>query len=147
MAAGRPTIYDPIKTIAAAEAYLASCEKDDIEEFHKHRTGKKGIGSFDRILHVNLPTLEGLALHLKVNRDTIYSWKDDPTKPDFSDICERLLLLQAQKLQKGAVSGQYNASVSTMLLARQGIKAVQEVEVSMPKELQEAITKIGQVLK
>lgn len=64
-----------------------------------------------------IPTIEGLALHLGISRETVYAWKDDEDKQQFSDIVSRLLATQSAKLIEGGLSGEYNASITKLILS------------------------------
>lgn len=67
MAGGRPTKYSKAM-VASAQQYIALCE-DEVS---------------GRVRKVNLPTIEGLALHLGVSRDSIHEWRK--RYPEFSDL-------------------------------------------------------------
>lgn len=64
-----------------------------------------------------IPTIEGLALHLEISRETVYAWKDDEDKQQFSDIVSRLLAMQSAKLIEGGLSGDFNASITKLILS------------------------------
>jgi hypothetical protein len=114
---GRPTKYSP-NILAKTRAYIASCV-DEITEYHKTRGEKSD--SFERLVRVKLPTLEGLSLHLHVHRDTIHAWSRE--YPIFSDALEELKALQAERLMTGALSGDYNPLIAKLILsANHGMK-------------------------
>lgn len=98
---GRPTIYDE-KTIKKTKKYIEGCI-DDL------KAGK-----------VNLPKVEGLALYLKVHRDTLYEWakKHD----EFSDILESLKQEQANRLLDCGLAGKYNPTIVKLLLVKHGYR-------------------------
>lgn len=64
-----------------------------------------------------IPTIEGLALHLGISRETVYAWKDDEDKQQFSDIVDKILATQSAKLIEGGLSGEYNASITKLILS------------------------------
>src|SRR5262245_56455965 len=102
---GRPTKYSS-KMLTAAEEYIASCEDEEVQV--TKQTGENKAGGyemFDNKLKVNLPTIEGLATHLNVNRDTLYEWAKQ--HDDFSDMLERLKEVQAARLINNGLSGDY----------------------------------------
>ncbi len=109
--AGRHTKYSPI-VLKQTKEYVAGCI-DEEAEFHKTR----GVASdsYERTIRVNLPTLEGLAVHLKVHRDTIHAWSR--THKLFSDELEHLKAEQARRLIAGGLSGTYNTVIAKLLLA------------------------------
>lgn len=114
MPAGRPTKLD--------DAML--------EKAHAYVTQTSVMG-----VHVLLPTIEGLALELDLDRDTIYAWEtvpelaEEPTDADvekrdlrtqFSYIVRRLRLSQAQKLLQNSLVGRYNPIITKLLLSKHG---------------------------
>ncbi len=72
-AGGRPPVYSK-EIVSKTREYLDKCV-DGIEEYHKTR-GEKSDG-YERLVRVKLPTIEGLAVHLKVSRETIYAWEKE----------------------------------------------------------------------
>lgn len=127
--AGRPKEYTD-EVIKKTRDYIDQCV-DEEEEFHKTR-GEKSDG-YDRLIRVKLPTIEGLAVHLKVNRDTIYDWE---TKyPEFSDILGELRAIQADRLLNNGLSGDYNPVIAKVLLTKHGYRDSQEVTGLNGKDL------------
>lgn len=118
----RPTTYNE-EIIKKAEEYLSLCV-DKIEEYHKTR-GEKSDG-YDRIVRVRLPTIEGLAVYLNINRDTIYAWCKE--HKEFSDIIEKLKESQADKLLNNGLSGDYNSTIVKLMLSKHGYTEKQEME-------------------
>jgi DNA-packaging protein gp3 len=97
MAAGRPSEYDPIKVAKATSKYIEDCKN----QFY-------------------LPTVEGLAVHLCVARSTIYEWAK--TYPEFSDILEALLAAQGSQLIQNGLKGEYNSTITKLMLTKHGYK-------------------------
>lgn len=93
MAAGRPSIYDASTVAKAVSSYIASAHKNKL-----------------------LPTVEGLAVHMQVARDTIYDW--DSKYPEFSDILEQMKAAQASQLIQNALVGNYNSTITKLLLSK-----------------------------
>lgn len=91
---GRPTKLNAAM-IEAAKAYL-----DDTEI----------VG-----VHTLLPTIEGLALHLGITRETVYDW--ETKNPEFSDIVGKLRSAQAQKLIQNSLVGRYNPTIAKLILS------------------------------
>lgn len=118
---GRPTDYGQ-HVIDASLKYIESCI-DDEYEFHKSRGTTSD--SFEEKVRTKLPKIEGLALHLKVSRDTIYEWEKQ--HKEFSDILEQVRQLQAERLIDGAISGRYNAAITKLLLAKHGYRESTDV--------------------
>jgi len=78
-----------------------------------------------------IPSIEGLALVLGVNRDTIYEWAKQYKK--FSDTLELCRLKQTKLLINLGLAGKINTAIAKLLLAKQGYVEKQEVvEVERP---------------
>lgn len=73
------------------------------------------LDSLNASTDTELPTIEGLALHLHISRETVYEWEKET--PDFSDIVKELRSKQAQKLIQNALSNKYNASIAKLILS------------------------------
>jgi len=78
-----------------------------------------------------IPTIEGLALLLKVHRDTIYEWKKH--YPEFSDTLEQLINQQTKILINAGLLGKVNVAIAKLLLAKQGYS--EKVEINEEKKL------------
>ena len=81
---------------------------------------------------IKLPTIEGLALELDINRDTIYEWSKEHS--EFSDIIEKLRKKQADMLINYGLSGDYNPTISKVLLTKHGYIEKQETDVTSKGE-------------
>ena len=126
MTAGRPTEYNYADLKPKIEAYLESCV-DTIEEFHKTRGEKSD--TFDRIINVKIPTVEGLAIALNINKTTVYEWK--AIHEEFSNDIDRLLEKQTEALIKNGLSGAYNPTIAKVLLSKRGYKEGTENELNV----------------
>ncbi|MBA4306984.1 MAG: hypothetical protein C0429_09645 [Sphingopyxis sp.] len=114
---GRPTVYSA-SVVKKAREYMKSCE-DKVFKFWKTRGEKSD--SYDRLVKVNLPTIEGLAIHLGVHRDTIQEWKGK--HKEFSVTLDELMAIQATRLMQNGLSGNYNPQMAKFLLqANHGMK-------------------------
>ena len=120
MNVGRPTDYNP-EIITKSRTYIESCV-DEVEEYHRGRGDKSN--TYERLVRVRLPTVEGLAGYLSVARSTVYEWKDH--HGEFSDIVEELLANQAEKLINNGLSGNYNPTITKLLLTKHGYKESRE---------------------
>jgi hypothetical protein len=107
--AGRPTEYNG-EILKKTREYIDSCS-DELET-----VGDKIIFS------VNIPTIEGLAYHLKLHKDTIYTWRKEEDKKEFSDLIEELLAKQARELVNKGLSGRYNPTIAKVLLTKHGYR-------------------------
>lgn len=95
-------------------------------------------------LYPNVPSKGGLAVHLKVARETLYDWANK--YPEFSDIMERLGSQQEKELISKGLDGSYNPTISKVLLTKHGYREGIEQSGADGKPLNEnvadAITKI-----
>lgn len=85
-----------------------------------------------------VPTIEGLALHLNISRETLYDWDATNKDADFSDIISKLKAKQASELIDGTLRGKYNATIAKLILSGRHNyveKREQEVKVEMPKPI------------
>lgn len=64
-----------------------------------------------------IPTVEGLSLYLGVARDTIYEWAKDESKRQFSDTVKTLLVKQGKTLMNGGISGNFNSTITKLMLS------------------------------
>lgn len=104
MAGGRPIEYNAVKHAKGVAAYVNECKKN----FY-------------------LPTIEGLAVHLSVARATLYDWADK--YPEFSDIFEQLRALQASMLIQNGLKGDYNATITKLILTKHDYRDKQETDI------------------
>lgn len=119
--AGRPTEYTQDITTRAQE-YLESC----IDEIKQVVTGEsEKFTTFKEKTIVKLPSIEGLARFLKINKDTIYEW--EKIHEEFSDVLHALRSEQADRLINMGLSGDYNPVISRMLLSKHGYAERTEV--------------------
>lgn len=116
MAIGRPKEYKE-EYVKMTSEYLEQCQ-DEEEEFHATR-GEK-TDSYQRVVRVRIPTIEGLAVVLGIHKDTIYEWCK--TYEDFSDVIEILRQTQADRLLNNGLSGNYNPTIAKVLLTKHGYR-------------------------
>lgn len=80
-----------------------------------------------------IPSIEGLTLHLKLARSTVYAWCDTPTQHDdetpqayakrcdlheqFSDIVETVLVKQSRTLINHGLDNQFNSTIAKLMLS------------------------------
>lgn len=93
-AGGRPTKYIPEDIYPLVEEYIQMCGKEQME----------------------LPTIEGLALKLSVNPDTLYEWRDK--YPEFSETLKKILAKQKIQLMNDGMYGgkEINSGMAIFLL-------------------------------
>ena len=93
MAAGRPSEYEAERIGAEISRYIDLCKQQTY-----------------------LPTVEGLAVHLSVGRTTIYEWRKE--HPEFANILEQLLSLQASMLIQNGLKGEFNSTITKLMLSK-----------------------------
>jgi len=91
---GRPTKYIPEIIYPKIEEYISGCGKEQTE----------------------LPTIEGLALYIGVNPDTLFEWSK--LYPDFSEAIKKILAKQKTQLMNDGMYGgkEVNAAMAIFLL-------------------------------
>jgi hypothetical protein len=77
-----------------------------------------------------VPTIEGLALHICISRDTLYAWDGAEGKDEISDILSVLRGIQAKKLINNGLSGDYNATITKMMLSKHGYVEVNKQDIN-----------------
>lgn len=100
----RPTDYSEEICVKAQE-YLENLPKDEV--FH---------------------SIEGLASYIDISRSNIYLWASQEDKPEFSDILEKVREKQAKSLITGGIKGDYNASITKVMLTKHGYADKQEID-------------------
>lgn len=86
-----------------------------------------------------LPTIEGLAVHLEINKTTIYEWKksfvgdnsqitpeehEENVKlhEEFSNLIDNMLNIQANELINKGLKSEYNSTIAKVLLTKHGYR-------------------------
>lgn len=138
---GRPTEYSDT-FVQEAYKYLKTCE-DKETEFHKTRGEKSD--SYERIVVVNLPSIEGLAAYLHVSKNTLYDWKEQ--HKEFSDALDDIIIKQHNVLVSGGLSGNYSPVIAKLLLSsnhgyaeKSETKSKVEIEAVTDEEKQSLLT-------
>jgi hypothetical protein len=121
-AGGRPTDYKYDYYHNLVLEYIKECV-DEVTEFHKTRGEKSD--SYDRIVQVKLPSIEGLCLKLGIAKDTLYAWKEK--YKEFSYDIEEVLKLQAERLINNGLNGTYNPTIAKVLLTKHGYREGQDI--------------------
>lgn len=103
----RPTDYNE-KILEKTREYINTCTDTEFDK-------ENGISK-----KVNLPTIEGLAYHIEVNKDTVYEWCK--IHNEFSDLIDDLRAKQARELINKGLSGDYNPTIAKVLLTKHGYR-------------------------
>ena len=106
MAGGRPSKYTP-ELLDKANAYL--------EEVYIDRGDV-------------VPSIAGLARYLDVSRETLRLWQHE--HEEFFAICKRLMAEQERLLLAGALTNEFNSTISRLMLTKHGYSEKQELEHS-----------------
>jgi len=123
---GRPKKYpDPGVLVEKTKAYLESCQ-DKYEQELESENEKTGFVKYRTKLSVSIPTIHGLSLYLDLSKERI--WTFSKKYKDFSNILEKMNNIQAQRLIEKSLSGEYNALIAKLILAKHGYKDNAEVE-------------------
>lgn len=78
-----------------------------------------------------IPSVAGLALHLGVSRETIYAWDNDNISDKFSDILSRVRSLQETKLVDKGLTGEFNSTITKLMLTKHGYSDRTEQEIKV----------------
>lgn len=114
MERGRPTAYKEEEVRQKLNEYLESCTDKEYPILDK----EGNIVDFK--VRANIPTIEGFALFLGVNKTTIYEWESN--QPSFSNDIGRLRQEQANRLVNKGLSGEYNPTIAKVLLTKHGYR-------------------------
>lgn len=122
MPAGRPTSYSELMLQKTRE-YIDACNEEHEVRYRPvlSKDGKNEILN-EPYIHYNpkIPTIEGLAYELKVNKTTIYEWENKVE--EFSNVIDELRNKQASQLVNKGLSGQYNSTIAKVLLTKHGYR-------------------------
>ncbi len=108
---GRPSEYK-IEYNDKVDEYLL-LHQDQEKQVVKQSSEKYEL--FDNKLVVDLPTIEGFAHFIKVNKTTLYEW--DKKYPDFSNSLDKIRLEQRNRLINNGLSGDYNSTIAKLILS------------------------------
>lgn len=78
-----------------------------------------------------IPSIEGLAVHLGRARSTIHKWALEADKAEFSDIYEQILAKQAQVLVSKGLTGDFNSTITKLILSKHGYQDTQKVDATI----------------
>lgn len=131
MPAGRPTDYSS-DLLEKAQEYLALCQDEEVQVV-KLSNEEKGYVSYENKLKVKLPSIEGLARFLGIARSSVYLYAEQ--HQEFSDILEDIKAEQAQRLINNGLSGDYNSTISKLILTKHGYSDKQEITGADGKDL------------
>ena len=141
---GRPTKYRGDETVQKVYDYLAQCV-DKETTFHKTRGSSSD--TYERIIEVNLPTIEALSEWLKLDIDTINEWVKHEEKHDFTVAVRALKKKQKDILIKNTLNGNYNASIAKLMLSsNHGMNEKTEIESKVEVKIEKSLVELAQGL-
>ena len=76
-----------------------------------------------------IPSIEGMAEHLGLHRDTLYDWAKDEKK-QFSDILGRCMQVQAKTLVNNGLNNTFNSAITKLVLGKHGYHDKMEQDIS-----------------
>ena len=126
---GRPTKYND-SYVKKAKEYVDSCN-DELVQVVSGESEK--FTAFKEKVRVNLPTVEGLAIYLKLHKDTIYEW--EKIHKSFSDVINILRAKQVERLINNGLSEDYNPIIAKVLLSKQGYSEKTETVIKDELEI------------
>jgi L-2-hydroxyglutarate oxidase LhgO len=122
---GRPTKYTA-EMPAKVDEYLADC-KVWWDEFHKTRGEKSD--TYERILNVKLPMVEGFAEYIDVTKSTLYEWAKE--NKEFSNALDRIIRQQHNMLATGGIAGYFSPVITKLMLSNNhGYREKSETDVT-----------------
>jgi len=65
-----------------------------------------------------VPSIAGLAVYLDISRETVRDWASQENKEEFSGIVQQVMTKQELELLKGGLKGEYNASITKLMLTK-----------------------------
>jgi DNA-binding transcriptional regulator YiaG len=140
---GRPPEYKE-EYNQRVDDYLKERQDEDKRTI-KQENEEKGYKMFDIGLKVKLPTIEGFARYIGVNKTTLYEWEKKNSV--FSNSLEKIRVEQKERLLNMGLSGDYNPTIAKLILSsNHGMaeKTEQDVNVKNPvvvKVIKEEILK------
>ena len=72
----------------------------------------------DYLIDELIPTMQGLSLYLGVSKRVLHDWRNE--NDEFMHIVDDLMDLQAKNLFRGGLTGDFNASITKLLLTKHG---------------------------
>ena len=133
---GGPTLFSA-KVLTETFKYLDECE-DEYEAYITSEaiTPASTKQSFVLKLKASLPTIEGLALHLKVSVQTLYNWKDKHI--EFLEALDILMMRQKNQIILMGLSGAYSSTIAALMLSNNhnmntqvGVDVKQDIQINL----------------
>lgn len=113
MTVGRPSKYNP-KYCDEVDRYLEENQDEEVKVL-KQSNSEKGFVTYDTKLKVKLPTVEGFAIFIGVNKTTLYEW--EKVNQSFSNSLDKIREEQRRRLLNSGLSGDYNSTIAKLILS------------------------------
>lgn len=110
---GRPTEYKK-EYIDKVDKYLEEHQDEEVQVV-KNANSEKGYDMFVNKLKVKLPTIEGFARFIDVNKTSLYEWEKQ--HPEFSNALDKIRTEQHDRLINSGLSGDYNSTIAKLVLS------------------------------
>lgn len=118
---GKPTLYNEV-VLEKAYEYLNDCKAQEdvyeVVEDDEEDSGTKVIRRYGASGKVSMPNAGGLAIHLQVNKTTLYEWAK--THDDFAYFMDLMNAVREDRLHEGGLSGRYSSSITAIMLGKYG---------------------------
>ena len=80
-----------------------------------------------------IPSIEGMAIHLGVHRDTLYDWAKHKDK-GFSDILRLTIQNQERTLINNGLNNTFNSAITKLVLGKHGYHDKMEQDITSSDE-------------
>ena len=110
---GRPSEYKE-EYIDKVDEYL-ELNQDEVDAVVESENEQTGHVKYEQKLKVKLPTIEGFARFIGVNKTSLYEWEKD--YPLFSNALDKIRIEQKQRLIEKGLSGDYNPTIAKLILS------------------------------
>ena len=80
-----------------------------------------------------IPSIEGMAEHLGLSRDTLYSWAKDKNK-GFSYILGRCMQVQSKTLVNNGLNNTFNSAITKLVLGKHGYHEKMDQDITTKGE-------------
>jgi len=80
-----------------------------------------------------IPSIEGMAMHLGVHRDTLYDWAKQKDK-GFSDILKLTIQNQERTLINNGLNNTFNSAITKLVLGKHGYHDKMEQDITSSDE-------------
>lgn len=127
MPAGRPSEYRE-EYIQKVGEYLESHQDEEVQVVKQANQGR-GYEMYDNKLKVRLPTIEGFARYINVNKTSLYEW--EKIHPEFSNALDNIRIEQQERLINQGLSGEYNSTIAKLILSsNHGMREKSETDLT-----------------